>query len=120
VPPPRPQLWRITDRATFDALRGGSRARSGPVSVTWLAPAPDEATTPPRVGFAVGRAAGGSVVRHRIRRRLRAALWELHQRGDLPAGTYLVGGGVATAALPWSELVTSVDAAVARATGRAR
>ena len=44
----RPQLWRITDRRTFQDLRQrGQRARRGPLTVTWLAPAPGEPATPP-------------------------------------------------------------------------
>lgn len=116
---PHPQLWRITDRATFRALRRGRRARAGLVSVTWLAPEGAAAGSPPRVAFAVGRAAGGAVVRNRIRRRLRAGLRDLLQRDALPAGTYLVGAGPAAATAPWAELVADLDAAVAAATGRA-
>ena len=48
--------------------------------VTWLAPPPDGRPHPPRVAFAVGRAAGGAVVRNRIRRRLRAALRDIQGR----------------------------------------
>lgn len=108
---PRPRLWRVTDRASFLALRRrGHRARRGPVAVTWLPAASDPM---PRVAFAIGRAAGGAVVRNRIRRRLRAALQELLADGRLPAGTYLVSGTAEVADLPWPELVALLDAAVA-------
>ena len=112
----RPVLWRITDRATFDELRRrGQRARQGPLTVTFLAPtlastpssAPDGADEPPRVAFAIGKAAAGAVVRNRIRRRLRAALRGLRSEGALPTGAYLVAVGAAgasVATMPWSEL----------------
>ena len=116
----RPVLWRITDRATFDELRRrGQRARQGPLTVTFLAPTlastpssapasvPDGADQPPRVAFAIGKAAAGAVVRNRIRRRLRAALRGLRSEGALPTGAYLVAVGAAgasVATMPWAEL----------------
>ena len=112
---PRPELWRVTDRRTFQALRqNGRRVRRGPLTVTWLAPAADD-TTPPRAAFALGRAIGGAVVRNRVRRRLRAALRELQADGRLPAGTYLLGGSAELAHLPWSALVELVATTIAEA-----
>jgi ribonuclease P protein component len=112
----RPQLWRITDRASFTALRRqGRRARRGPLTVTWLAPPPGAPVTPPRAGFAVGKAAGGAVLRNRIRRRLRAALRQLAGEGRLAPGTYLIGGGATLATLPWVELVELVAVTIAEA-----
>lgn len=110
---PRPQLWRITDRRSFQELRrDGRRARRGPLTVTYLpGPSPH-----PRVAFAVGKAAGGAVTRNRIRRRLRAALRELQATDGLPAGTYLVGAGPEAAPAPWAELVGSLAGAVGAAT----
>ncbi|MET0903637.1 MAG: ribonuclease P protein component [Acidimicrobiales bacterium] len=107
---PRPELWRINDRRTFQTLRqNGRRIRRGPLAVTWLAPSPGS-TAPPRAGFALGRSVGGAVLRNRIRRRLRAALRELQAQGRLPAGTYLLGGGPELAELPWSALVELLEA----------
>jgi ribonuclease P protein component len=115
---PRPQLWRISDRRSFQALRRSrARARAGACSVTWMPPT--DPTAPPRAGFAIGRAVGGSVVRNRIRRRLRAGLRQLQQAGRLPAGTYLVGASAAAASLRWSDLVADLDAAVQSATASA-
>lgn len=116
--PARPQLWRISDRATFHALRAsGRRARRGPLQLSWL-PAAEGSDAPPRVAFSVGRAAGGAVVRNRIRRRLRAGLRTIHASGDLPPGAYLVGGSTDLARLPWPELLRSLGDAVASATAR--
>ena len=115
VASPRPELWRVTDRRTFQALRErGSRARRGPLVVTWLAPAPGE-DTPPRAAFALNRSVGGAVRRNRIRRRLRAALRELHVEGRLPAGTYLLGGRSELADLPWPALVELVESTITEA-----
>jgi ribonuclease P protein component len=110
----RPQVWRITDRRTFAALRErGRRARRGPLTVTWLAPPPEEPPTPARVAFAVGKATGGAVVRNRVRRRLRAALRALAAEGRLPAGAYLLGGGAPLADMAWTDLLELVEAAIA-------
>jgi ribonuclease P protein component len=111
---PRPQLWRLSDRSSFQELRRhGRRARRGPVTVTWLADGP----TQPRAGFVVGKAAGGAVVRNRIKRRLRAGLRELQAGDRLPLGTYLVAAGPEAASMPWSALVSELTEAVTAATG---
>lgn len=110
-------IWRVTDRASFDALRRGRRGRAGAVSVTYV-PAADQPV--PRVAFQVGKRTGGAVVRNRIRRRLRAAMRALDARGALPAGTYLVGGRAELAEQPWAELVADLETAVAQATGAER
>lgn len=102
-------LWRVRDRATFAALRRhGRRARSGPVSVTWL-PGPDD--EPPRLACAVGRPVGTAVVRNRLRRRARAIIAEA--ASELPGGTYLVGLAPAAAGLTYGELRTTVLTAIA-------
>ena len=113
----RPELWRVTDRASFQALRRrGRRVRRGPVTVTYLAPDERSSTLPPRVAFAVGKATGGAVVRNRVRRRLRAALHELLVAGRLPSGTYLLGATAVVAQTPWSELLSSLSATIDEAT----
>lgn len=73
--------------------------------------------TPPRVAFAVGRRAGGAVVRNRIRRRLRAAMRELAaEPSSLPSGLYLVGASSRAATMPFDELRGQLARAVAEAT----
>jgi len=112
----RPQLWRITDRRTFqDLRRHGRRVRRGPLTVTWLPAAAGTAVDPPRAGFAVGKGTGGAVVRNRVRRRLRAALRELLGDGRLPTGTYLVGGTAELATMPWPGLLELLRDALAEA-----
>jgi ribonuclease P protein component len=116
VSSPPGRTWRIRDQRTFTALRTeGRRARRGPVTVTYLA---DDSGTPPRVAYAVGRKAGGAVVRNRARRRLRAGVLEHHRgpQGPLPAGAYLVSAGHAAATCPWSELQQGLGRALHDAT----
>lgn len=84
--------------------------------MTWVAPAPETPTGPPRAAFAVPRGAGGAVARNRIRRRLRAALRDLAGREGLPAGDYLVSASAEAAHTSWEQLVASIDEAVAAAT----
>jgi ribonuclease P protein component len=99
-------IWRIRDRATFDALATGRRRRQGPISMTFL---PGDPAVPPRVAYAIGKRVGPAVVRNRIRRRLRAAA--LAHRAELqPGGAYLFGASPAAAAAPYAEL----DAAMGR------
>jgi ribonuclease P protein component len=77
--------------------------RRGPITVTWLAGDPAE---PPRVAYAIGRRAGGAVVRNRIRRRLRSIMQEL--RAQLRPGAYLVGAATGAASLSYGDLRATV------------
>ena len=104
--PPQPVglIWTVRDRATFEALRtSGRRVRRGPITVTWLAGDPAE---PPRVAYAIGRRAGGAVVRNRIRRRLRAITREVG--AQLRPGAYLFGATAAAASLSYGDLRATV------------
>jgi ribonuclease P protein component len=91
-------------------VRGGVRVRGGALIVHHR---PALGSHPARVGLVVGRSVGGSVVRHRVSRRLRA---QLAQRLDrLPAGS-----GTVVRALPESagassaELGRALDTALAK------
>src|SRR3954452_9515945 len=99
-------MRRSTD---FTAVvRGGVRVRGGVLVVhhrTRLEPQLDTDTgtspaDPPRVGLVVGRAVGGSVVRHGVSRRLRAQLAARLDR--LPAGS-----GTVVRALPEAAAASS-------------
>jgi ribonuclease P protein component len=92
-------VWSISDRATFQALRRGRRARVGPITVTWVL---DEGPGPVRVGYAIGRPVGNAVQRNRLRRRLRAVVAEL--AGDLSSGAYLIGVKPEATAMSFNEL----------------
>jgi ribonuclease P protein component len=99
-------IWRVRDRATFDALgRVPVLRRNG----VWLrsvrTDAPD---SPPRVAYAVGRRLGDAVQRNRIRRRLREAVRAV--RGELePGRAYLLGARPDAATMPYRDLVSTLE-----------
>jgi ribonuclease P protein component len=104
-------VWRVSDRATFDALRTRARrARNGPVKASFCS-----WDDPPvaRVAYAVGRKTGGAVVRNRLRRRLRAAVAELSDQ--LRPGAYLVSAGPDASGLSYEQLKASVARAMSSA-----
>ena len=108
-------VWRIGDRATFEALRrSGRRARRGPVTVTY---APVGEGPQARVAYAVGRRVGNAVTRNRVRRRLRAAV---AQAAGLRPGAYLVAAGPAAAGTDYEELRRQVATAMTAASGEPR
>lgn len=87
----------------------GRRVRSGSV-VVYLLAEPAETGAASRAGLVVGKAVGGSVVRHQVSRRLRAQLQERLDR--IPKGAKLV-----VRALP--ETSTASSAALGRDLSRA-
>lgn len=101
-------LWRVRDRATFQALRrSGQRVRQGALTVTFL---PGAEGDPPALAFAIGRSVGPAVVRNRLRRRLRVLFAE--RSPELRPGTYLVGAAPAAVNLDYGELRTNVCTAL--------
>ena len=108
--------WRIRDRATFEALRRrGQRSRRGHITVTY-AVVGDESE--PRVAYAVGKRAGGAVVRNGLRRRLRAVVADIS--GSLEPGAYLVAAGHEAVGLPYEDLKAQVTAAMTSASRERR
>lgn len=82
---------RLTRREDFaTAVRRGRRAARGSVVVHLARTGADGAPSRvgPIVGFVVGRAVGGSVVRHRVQRRLRHLM--RCRLASLPAGALVV------------------------------
>lgn len=80
------------------------------------APSDEENPASPRVAFAVSKAVGGSVVRHRVVRRLRQVISEYLT--EMPAGCTVVVRALPSAATATSaELAEDLDALIPRVTG---
>ena len=104
-------IWRIRDRATFEAMAASRWRRRGPVSIAYVRGDPSE---PPRLAYAVGRRVGSAVVRNRVRRRLRAAAFA-HRAELQPGAAYLIGATPAAATAPYGEIETAVGELLAAA-----
>ncbi len=80
---------RMRRPAEFGAvIRNGRRARSGTVVIHHLKSMDIDAPgAAPRVGLVVGKSVGGSVVRHRVSRQLRAQLAQRLDRLPTASGT---------------------------------
>ncbi|MBD0413333.1 ribonuclease P protein component [Oryzicola mucosus] len=84
---PGPQ--RLLKRADFLAVRRGEKRRGRLFLMEVLDRGDDHA---PRVGFTVTKKVGNSVVRNRVRRRLREAV-RTHAAGDMASGhDYVIVG----------------------------
>ena len=70
---------------------------------------------PPRVAYAIGRKVGGAVERNRLRRRLRAIVWQLAP--SLRPGAYLIGVAPEGAHLSVGELRSTVTRAMDKVGG---
>jgi ribonuclease P protein component len=124
-----PAANRLRSSADFAAVtRLGERARKGSL-VAYLRLPSDQSSddvpveqfsrpTESAAGLIVGKAVGGSVIRHRVSRRLRAQLSCRISR--LPAGSQLVIRALPQAATAESAALGSdLDGALAKLTGRA-
>ena len=96
-----PARYRLTSPSEIArTIRHGQRARRGAVVVH--VQVGDGAGQTPRAAFAVSKAVGDSVVRHRVVRRLRALMPPLLER--LPGGTEVV-----VRAMPEAATASSAD-----------
>jgi ribonuclease P protein component len=112
-----PAAARLRRRGDFTlVVRRGRRAGRGTLVAHYLRPDPtdvSDVTVPARAGFVVGRAVGGSVVRHRVVRRLRHLVRDRLDR--LPAGSRLVVRALPPAGdADSAALGRDLDAALAR------
>ncbi len=114
-----PAAARLTRREDFTtAVRRGRRASRGTVvvhvAVVHVAVVDvARGSGPTRVGFVVSRAVGGSVVRHRVQRRLRHQMRERWDR--LPVSSLVVVRALPPAATASSAtLGRDLDAALTR------
>ena len=109
-----PAAARLTRREDFTtAVRRGRRASRGTVVVHVAAVHVARGSGPTRVGFVVSRAVGGSVVRHRVQRRLRHQMRERWDR--LPVSALVVVRALPPAATASSAtLGRDLDAALTR------
>jgi ribonuclease P protein component len=124
-----PAAFRMRRSADFSSVvRSGDRVRRGclvvhvgtpePRRVDAPAPSPEVSGTP-LVGLVVGRSVGGSVVRHRVSRRLRAVAAD--RLTLLPPGSGTVIRALPGAAeAPSVRLAADLDAALERLLGRRR
>lgn len=114
-----PAAHRLRASADFATVnRSGHRARRGSLVVYLCNPSEQTSATgdgarPTRAGLIVGKKVGGSVVRHRVSRRLRAQL--ASRLGLLPAGATVVVRALPEAAQAGStELGHDLEAALRR------
>jgi ribonuclease P protein component len=92
-------ILRVRDRGTFALLARARVCRRDPVWVRRV----DARGPGPQVAYAVSRRVGNAVTRNRVRRRLRAALFDARDvvRAD---SAYLVGATPAAASASFAEL----------------
>jgi ribonuclease P protein component len=110
---------RLTRREDFaTAVQRGRRAACGAVVVhlARVGAVDAQSLAGPKVGFVVGRTVGGSVVRHRVQRRLRQLMrWRL---ATLPPGALVVVRALpASAGASSAALGDDLDGALRRLIG---
>lgn len=105
-----PAAHRLRAKSDFSIALKGFRRRGGPIVLHLSAGEPDR---PARIGLIVNRAVGGSVVRHLVARRLRAAVRE--RLPLLPPGSLLVIRALPECAdATVAEIGSALDAAIPR------
>ena len=82
------RVWRLRPYGEFERVRQQGRSWPHRLLVLIVQPCPDTPIDPPRVAVVAGKRLGGAVVRNRVKRRLRAAVQQVHAR--IPAGIDLI------------------------------
>jgi ribonuclease P protein component len=112
---------RITRGADYRAtVRRGARF-TGASTVTYIRPNPDSSVV--RFGFIVSKTVGNAVMRNRIRRRLKAAAYDLlplysPSPGDTAGLDVVVRALPASVQAPWASLHEELSRASSRFTSR--
>ena len=117
-----PRILRLTRRPEFLAVAAASRKCVTPSVVVQGRPADagcaDDA--PARFGFTATRKVGGSVVRNRARRRIKAAAALLGPTHAKPGVDYVFVARNGVLKRPWDKLLKDVEQGIARALEPAR
>jgi len=105
---------RLRRRQEFLAVarRGRRWAAPGVVLQAWQREGGNHESAPIRIGFTVSRKVGGSVVRNRARRRLRAAAGAVLGVHGAPGHDYVLIGRSATPGRPYSALLQDLEIAM--------
>ena len=106
---------RLRRRREFLAVarRGRRWATPGMVLQAWRRENDDDSkTAAARVGFTVSRKVGGSVVRNRARRKLRAAAGAVLPDHAAPGHDYVLIGRAATPGRPYQALLKDLETAM--------
>jgi len=100
----------LRKRADFLRVRAAGRRWAAPGLVLQMRRRDD--ASPVRVGYTVSKKVGNAVARNRVRRRLRAAVFEALERR--PGRDYVVIGRRAALTRRWQALVDDLKTAAAR------
>lgn len=106
---------RVVRADDFRATMRRGRRVSTEHSVLYFADRPE--VEPARFGFVISKAVGGSVVRNRLRRRLRAIGVELVD-GGLGSTDIVVRALPGSASLDWTTLHHEITVAIQKGTSR--
>lgn len=101
-----PRRERLRRREDFLRCYREGRRRHGSLVVLHALP---NALGHPRLGLTVGRKVGGSVVRNRVKRRIREIYRRWSDRSRLPGLDLVVHAKPAIAGAPFTELATELD-----------
>jgi ribonuclease P protein component len=113
----QPSLCGLRRRAEFLRVAASGKRAAAPGLVLQVAPRPIETACIAAalgVGYTVTRKVGGSVVRNRARRRLRAAVRQIMQSHAKPGFDYVLIGRSGTIERPFPLLLGDLEQALRR------
>jgi ribonuclease P protein component len=117
-----PRILRLKKRPEFLAVAAAARKCVTTSVVVQARPAAADTPSgaPARFGFTATRKIGGSVVRNRARRRIKAAAALLGPAHAKPGVDYVFVARAAVLTRPWTKLLQDVEQGIARALEPAR